>query len=131
MNIQYIPPSLSPHLCLPSYPVNQRFRSPPKCLEMLRKVNPKVCRRLSILLSLTIIHIALHLCVFDPSGKDNQSQSNSQGDASQVNGLQTEELTQLREEMEELRQQHTLLQAQLGDKDALIDTLVSEDTVNS
>ncbi|XP_063740139.1 general vesicular transport factor p115 isoform X3 [Eleginops maclovinus] len=56
-------------------------------------------------------------------GKDNQS--NSQAD-SQVNGLQTEELTQLREEVEELRQQHTLLQTQLGDKDALINTLQSE-----
>ncbi|XP_070839188.1 general vesicular transport factor p115 isoform X3 [Chaetodon trifascialis] len=59
-------------------------------------------------------------------GKDNQSQSNSQGDASQVNGLQTEELTQLREEVEELRKQHTLLQTQLSDKDALISTLRSE-----
>ncbi|XP_030268711.1 general vesicular transport factor p115 isoform X7 [Sparus aurata] len=55
-------------------------------------------------------------------GKDNQSQ----GDGSQMNGLQTEELTQLREEMEELRKQHTLLQSQLGDKDALINTLRSE-----
>uniref|UniRef100_A0A3Q1IJT1 General vesicular transport factor p115 n=1 Tax=Anabas testudineus TaxID=64144 RepID=A0A3Q1IJT1_ANATE len=58
-------------------------------------------------------------------GKDNQSQSNSQGDGSQVNGLQTEELTQLREEVDQLRKQHTLLQTQLGDKDALINTLVS------
>uniref|UniRef100_A0A7N8Y125 General vesicular transport factor p115 n=1 Tax=Mastacembelus armatus TaxID=205130 RepID=A0A7N8Y125_9TELE len=58
-------------------------------------------------------------------GKENQSQSNSQGDSSQVNGLQTEELTQLREEVEELRKQHTLLQTQLSDKDALINTLVS------
>uniref|UniRef100_A0A3Q3SDX6 General vesicular transport factor p115 n=1 Tax=Mastacembelus armatus TaxID=205130 RepID=A0A3Q3SDX6_9TELE len=47
----------------------------------------------------------------------------SQGDSSQVNGLQTEELTQLREEVEELRKQHTLLQTQLSDKDALINTL--------
>ncbi|XP_053188499.1 general vesicular transport factor p115 [Scomber japonicus] len=59
-------------------------------------------------------------------GKENQTQSNSQGDGSQVNGLQTEELTQLREEVEELRKQHTLLQTQLGDKDALINTLRSE-----
>ncbi|XP_028269133.1 general vesicular transport factor p115 isoform X5 [Parambassis ranga] len=58
-------------------------------------------------------------------GKENQSQSNSQGDTSQVNGLQTEELSQLREEVEELRKQHTLLQTQLGDKDALINTLRS------
>nr|XP_046272270.1 general vesicular transport factor p115 isoform X1 [Scatophagus argus] len=55
-------------------------------------------------------------------GKENQSQ----GDASQVNGLQTEELTQLREEVEELRKQYALLQTQLSDKDALIDTLRSE-----
>ncbi|XP_049900169.1 general vesicular transport factor p115 isoform X4 [Epinephelus moara] len=59
-------------------------------------------------------------------GKDNQSQSNSQGESSQVNGLQTEELTQLREEVEELRKQHSLLQTQLSDKDALINTLQSE-----
>jgi len=43
-----------------------------------------------------------------------------------VNGLQTEELSQLREEVEELRQQHALLQTQLGEKDALINTLVSD-----
>uniref|UniRef100_A0A665XCM1 General vesicular transport factor p115 n=1 Tax=Echeneis naucrates TaxID=173247 RepID=A0A665XCM1_ECHNA len=59
-------------------------------------------------------------------GKDTQSQSNSQADGSQVNGLQTEELTQLKDELEELRKQHTLLKTQLGDKDALIDTLVSD-----
>lgn len=59
-------------------------------------------------------------------GKENQSQPNSQGDSSQVNGLQTEELTQLREEVEELRQQHSLLQTQLSDKDSLINTLRSE-----
>ncbi|KAM4585205.1 general vesicular transport factor p115 isoform 5-T5 [Odontesthes bonariensis] len=58
-------------------------------------------------------------------GKENQSQSISQGDSSQVNGLQTEELSQLREEVEELRKQHALLQTQLGEKDALIDTLTS------
>lgn len=58
------------------------------------------------------------------SGKDNQSQSGSQGDGSQVNGLQTEELTQLKEELEELRQQHALLQTQLADKDAIVNTLV-------
>ncbi|XP_054460871.1 general vesicular transport factor p115 isoform X2 [Anoplopoma fimbria] len=64
-------------------------------------------------------------------GKDNQSQSNSQGDASHVNGLQTEELTQLREEVEELRRQHTLLQTQLADKDTLINTLKSEPAESS
>ncbi|XP_040002156.1 general vesicular transport factor p115 isoform X2 [Xiphias gladius] len=59
-------------------------------------------------------------------GKENQSQSNSQGEGSQVNGLQTEELTQVKEEVEELRMQHTLLQTLLSDKDALISTLRSE-----
>ncbi|XP_043969320.1 general vesicular transport factor p115 isoform X1 [Gambusia affinis] len=56
-------------------------------------------------------------------GKDNQSQS-SQGDT-QVNGLQTEELAQLREELEELRRQQKLLQTQLSEKDAQIDSLKS------
>ncbi|XP_054875898.1 general vesicular transport factor p115 isoform X2 [Poeciliopsis prolifica] len=56
-------------------------------------------------------------------GKENQSQS-SQGDT-QVNGLQTEELSQLREDLEELRRQQTLLQTQLSEKDALIDSLKS------
>ncbi|XP_061573873.1 general vesicular transport factor p115 isoform X1 [Cololabis saira] len=54
-----------------------------------------------------------------------ESQSNNQGDAAQVNGLQTEELSQLREELEELHKQHTLLQTQLTDKDAQINTLKS------
>uniref|UniRef100_A0A1A8B2L1 General vesicular transport factor p115 n=1 Tax=Nothobranchius furzeri TaxID=105023 RepID=A0A1A8B2L1_NOTFU len=58
-------------------------------------------------------------------GKDSQSQPSTQADGSQVNGLQTEELSQLREELEELRKQHTLLQTQVGDKDALIDSLKS------
>lgn len=42
-----------------------------------------------------------------------------------MNGLQTEELTLLKEEVEELRKQNVLLQTQLGEKDALINTLVS------
>uniref|UniRef100_A0A667ZZT8 General vesicular transport factor p115 n=1 Tax=Myripristis murdjan TaxID=586833 RepID=A0A667ZZT8_9TELE len=58
-------------------------------------------------------------------GKDSQSQANSQGDSSQVNGLQTEEITQLRDEVEELRKQNALLQTQLSDKDTLVNTLVS------
>uniref|UniRef100_A0A3B4ZWR3 General vesicular transport factor p115 n=1 Tax=Stegastes partitus TaxID=144197 RepID=A0A3B4ZWR3_9TELE len=58
-------------------------------------------------------------------GKENQSQPTSQGEGSQMNGLQTEELSQLREELEELRKQHSLLQTQLSDKVALISTLVS------
>lgn len=56
------------------------------------------------------------------SGKENQNQ----GEGSQVNGMQTEELTQLREDVEELRTQNALLQTQLDDKDALINKLVSK-----
>ncbi|XP_062386658.1 general vesicular transport factor p115 isoform X2 [Sardina pilchardus] len=53
-------------------------------------------------------------------------QSASQGEGAHVNGLQSEELSQLREEMEELRRQHAQLQAQLADKDTLIHSLKSE-----
>lgn len=56
------------------------------------------------------------------SGKDNQNQ----GEGSQVNGMQTEELTQLREDFEELHKQNALFQTQLDDKDALINKLVSK-----
>lgn len=56
------------------------------------------------------------------SGKENLNQ----GEGSQVNGMQTEELTQLREDVEELRKQNALLQTQLDDKDALINKLVSK-----
>uniref|UniRef100_A0A674MS03 General vesicular transport factor p115 n=1 Tax=Takifugu rubripes TaxID=31033 RepID=A0A674MS03_TAKRU len=58
-------------------------------------------------------------------GKENQNQ----GEGSQVNGMQTEELTQLREDVEELRKQNALLQTQLDDKDALINKLVSEQSL--
>lgn len=71
-----------------------------------------------------LLTLKLSVCALT-SAKENQGQSNSQGNGSQVNGLQTEELTQLREEVEELRKQHSLLQTQLGDKDALISSLVS------
>ncbi|XP_068445308.1 general vesicular transport factor p115 isoform X1 [Clinocottus analis] len=60
-----------------------------------------------------------------------ESHSSSQGEGSQVNGLQTEELTQLREELEELRKQQALLQTQLSDKDALIDALKSDTAESS
>uniref|UniRef100_A0AAY4AWK1 General vesicular transport factor p115 n=1 Tax=Denticeps clupeoides TaxID=299321 RepID=A0AAY4AWK1_9TELE len=46
-------------------------------------------------------------------------------DGAQVNGLQQEELTQLREELDELRGQQSLLQTQLSDKDALINSMAS------
>lgn len=61
-------------------------------------------------------------CVAVTAGKDNQSQ----GDGAHMNGLQTEELMQLREEVEELRKQNALLQTQLGDKETLVNTLVSK-----
>lgn len=47
----------------------------------------------------------------------------SQADV-QVNGVQVEELSVLRVELEELRTQHTLLQTQLSEKDTLISSLV-------
>ncbi|XP_058235319.1 general vesicular transport factor p115 isoform X5 [Hemibagrus wyckioides] len=49
----------------------------------------------------------------------------SQADV-QVNGVQLEELTALRLELEELRTQHTLLQTQLTEKDTLINSLKAE-----
>ncbi|XP_072534715.1 general vesicular transport factor p115 isoform X1 [Salminus brasiliensis] len=54
-------------------------------------------------------------------GKDS-----GQSDGGQVNGLQLEELTLLREELEELRRQHTLLNSQLAEKDTLISSLKAE-----
>uniref|UniRef100_A0A8C5BLE2 General vesicular transport factor p115 n=1 Tax=Gadus morhua TaxID=8049 RepID=A0A8C5BLE2_GADMO len=57
-------------------------------------------------------------------GKDSQGQAGSQADGAQVNGLQTEELGQLREEVEELRRQQATLHSQLGEKETLISTLV-------
>ncbi|KAG5285888.1 hypothetical protein AALO_G00008610 [Alosa alosa] len=53
-------------------------------------------------------------------------QSALQGEGAHVNGLQSEELSQLREELEELRRQHAQLQTQLADKCTLIDSLKSE-----
>ncbi|XP_041967174.1 general vesicular transport factor p115 isoform X5 [Alosa sapidissima] len=53
-------------------------------------------------------------------------QSALQGEGAHVNGLQSEELSQLREELEELRRQHAQLQTQLADKATLIDSLKSE-----
>ncbi|CAL8286849.1 unnamed protein product [Arctogadus glacialis] len=58
-------------------------------------------------------------------GKDSQGQAASQADGAQVNGLQTEELGQLREEVEELRRQQATLHSQLGEKETLISTLRS------
>ncbi|XP_037394598.1 general vesicular transport factor p115 isoform X4 [Pygocentrus nattereri] len=54
-------------------------------------------------------------------GKDS-----GQSDSGQVNGLQLEELTLLREELEELRKQHALLNTQLAERDTLIANLKAE-----
>ncbi|KAL6486819.1 hypothetical protein MHYP_G00034450 [Metynnis hypsauchen] len=59
-------------------------------------------------------------------GKDS-----GQSDCGQVNGLQLEELTLLREELEELRKQHTLLNTQLAEKDTLIASLKAEGVQSS
>ncbi|CAB1327295.1 unnamed protein product [Coregonus sp. 'balchen'] len=59
-------------------------------------------------------------------GKDSQGLSSSQGEGAHVNGLHSEELSQLREEVEELRRQHTLQHTQLSEKDSLINTLRCE-----
>ncbi|XP_050005874.1 general vesicular transport factor p115 isoform X3 [Alexandromys fortis] len=55
-------------------------------------------------------------------GKDNHHQG-SHGDGAQVNGIQPEEISRLREEVEELRSQQGLLQSQLAEKDSLIENL--------
>lgn len=79
-----------------------------------------------MLAAVNLAGVVTRVCVLLLLGKDNQSQ----GDGSHMNGLQTEELTQLREEVEELRKQSALLQTQLGDKEALINTLVSIHTTS-
>uniref|UniRef100_A0A672M8A2 General vesicular transport factor p115 n=1 Tax=Sinocyclocheilus grahami TaxID=75366 RepID=A0A672M8A2_SINGR len=56
-------------------------------------------------------------------GKDNQ-QTGNQAEAAHVNGVQPEELSQLREQLEELQRQNQLLQTQLTEKDSLITSLV-------
>lgn len=57
-------------------------------------------------------------------GKDNHHQG-SHGDGAQVNGIQPEEISRLREEVEELKRQQGLLQSQLAEKDSLIENLKS------
>ncbi|XP_077462053.1 general vesicular transport factor p115 isoform X4 [Stigmatopora argus] len=62
-------------------------------------------------------------------GKENPIQANStMGDGTHVNGVRSEEASQLREEMEELRAQHALLQTQLAEKDTIIDSLRSDES---
>ncbi|XP_013358185.1 PREDICTED: general vesicular transport factor p115 [Chinchilla lanigera] len=57
-------------------------------------------------------------------GKDSQHQG-SANDGAQVNGVQPEELSRLREEIEELKSNQELLQSQLAEKDSLIENLKS------
>uniref|UniRef100_A0A8C3Y922 General vesicular transport factor p115 n=1 Tax=Catharus ustulatus TaxID=91951 RepID=A0A8C3Y922_CATUS len=57
-------------------------------------------------------------------GKDNQHH-NSHGDTLQMNGIQTEEVSKLKEELEEWKNKHELLQGQLREKDSVIEKLVS------
>lgn len=56
-------------------------------------------------------------------GKDTQHH-NSHGDTLQVNGIQVEEVSKLREELEDWRNRHEQLQGQLKEKDAVIENLV-------
>ncbi|XP_056315193.1 general vesicular transport factor p115 isoform X3 [Danio aesculapii] len=58
-------------------------------------------------------------------GKDTQ-QTGNQAEAAHVNGLQPEELSQLRERLEEMQTQNQLLQTQLTEKDSLITSLKAE-----
>ncbi|XP_021109572.1 general vesicular transport factor p115 isoform X6 [Heterocephalus glaber] len=55
-------------------------------------------------------------------GKDNQLQGSS-SDGVQVNGVQPEEISRLREEIDELKSNQQLLQSQLAEKDSLIENL--------
>ncbi|XP_055451828.1 general vesicular transport factor p115 isoform X2 [Psammomys obesus] len=57
-------------------------------------------------------------------GKDNHHQS-SHGDGAQVNGIQPEEISRLREEIQDLKSHQELLQSQLAEKDSLIENLKS------
>ncbi|KAF4795602.1 General vesicular transport factor p115 [Turdus rufiventris] len=57
-------------------------------------------------------------------GKDNQHH-NSHGDTFQMNGIQTEEVSKLKEELEEWKNKHELLQGQLREKDSVIEKLSS------
>uniref|UniRef100_A0A8C5UIG1 General vesicular transport factor p115 n=1 Tax=Malurus cyaneus samueli TaxID=2593467 RepID=A0A8C5UIG1_9PASS len=57
-------------------------------------------------------------------GKDTQHH-NSHGDTLQMNGIQTEEVSKLKEELEEWKNKHELLQGQLREKDSVIEKLNS------
>ncbi|XP_033369430.1 general vesicular transport factor p115 isoform X8 [Parus major] len=58
-------------------------------------------------------------------GKDTQHH-NSHSDTFQINGIQTEEVSKLKEELEEWKNKHELLQGQLKEKDSVIEKLELE-----
>uniref|UniRef100_A0A8C8S3P3 General vesicular transport factor p115 n=1 Tax=Pelusios castaneus TaxID=367368 RepID=A0A8C8S3P3_9SAUR len=60
-------------------------------------------------------------------GKDNQHHS-SHSDMLQMNGIQPEEISKLRQEIEELKNKHEVLQGQLREKDSVIENLVRSDS---
>ncbi|XP_038256373.1 general vesicular transport factor p115 isoform X2 [Dermochelys coriacea] len=57
-------------------------------------------------------------------GKDNQHHS-SHSDMLQMNGIQPEEISKLRHEIEELKNEHEALQGQLKEKDSVIENMKS------
>uniref|UniRef100_A0A8C3J7Y3 General vesicular transport factor p115 n=1 Tax=Calidris pygmaea TaxID=425635 RepID=A0A8C3J7Y3_9CHAR len=57
-------------------------------------------------------------------GKDTQHH-NSHSDTFQMNGIQVEEVSKLRDELEEWKNKHEVLQGQLREKDSVIEKLVS------
>ncbi|KAM6160752.1 general vesicular transport factor p115-like [Erethizon dorsatum] len=63
-------------------------------------------------------------------GKDSQYQGSS-SDGFQVNGVQPEEISRLREEIEELKSNQELLQSQLAAKDSLIENLKSSQAASA
>ncbi|XP_015354772.1 general vesicular transport factor p115 isoform X1 [Marmota marmota marmota] len=62
-------------------------------------------------------------------GKDNQHQG-PYNNGAQMNGIQPEEISRLREEIEELKSNRELLQTQLAEKDSLIENLKSSQTAS-
>uniref|UniRef100_A0A4W3J701 General vesicular transport factor p115 n=1 Tax=Callorhinchus milii TaxID=7868 RepID=A0A4W3J701_CALMI len=64
-------------------------------------------------------------------GKDSQQHNIHNSEAAQINGIQPkadlEEMGRLREEVEQLKQRHDLLQGQLAEKESLIEKLVKID----
>uniref|UniRef100_A0A4W3J6V1 General vesicular transport factor p115 n=1 Tax=Callorhinchus milii TaxID=7868 RepID=A0A4W3J6V1_CALMI len=68
-------------------------------------------------------------------GKDSQQHNIHNSEAAQINGIQPkadlEEMGRLREEVEQLKQRHDLLQGQLAEKESLIEKLKTNQTMSS